>query len=309
MPVRSARLVPFAVVCFLALANTPAQAGTADAPEVVDAEGDADLPPLDIAAVWFESNETDLVIHIERGPESATPPAIVQCQEGACVGAGVALRVVFTVIRPDGTPAPALDGYESSYVLVRVGPEDPAVAAVLGYYTDSNPNAVQAANVTINGTSIDVAVPRSSEAIAIPAGATPGAYRITTPFGLSYLMACAPSAEVGCLNQGPLNDQVASAWDRAPDTGFGTDYVFAAPSPAEPTQADTATGGSTVTSTTTVTTMQTETRTMTVEHEVTVTSTPFPVHVEAKGAAGPGFVLALAILGGIAWIRPRPPRQ
>lgn len=300
MPVRSARFLPFALFCFVAMATGPAQAGTAEAPEVVDAEGDADLPALDIAAVWFEANDTDLVIHIERGPDSGTPPAIVQCQDGACVGAGVALRVVFAVLKPDGTPAPELEGYESSYVLVRVGPEDPAVAAALGYYSDSNPNPMQAANVTIDGTRIDVVVPRSSEAIAIPAGATPGAYRIATPFGLSYVMACAPSAEVGCLNQGPLNDQVASAWDRAPDTGFGTDYVFAAPPPAEPEEAVLPAAGSTVTSTTTVTTVQTETRTTTMEREVTVTSTPFPVHVEAKGApsVGPAF-LAVALGLGI----------
>src|SRR5688572_9899898 len=109
-------LLPTALALLAASLALPAQGRTPEAPGVADASGDAGLPPLDIAAVWFGANETSLVVHILRAEGSDTPPATVVCQEGTCVGRGAALRVVFTVLKPDGSAAPALDGYASSFV-------------------------------------------------------------------------------------------------------------------------------------------------------------------------------------------------
>jgi hypothetical protein len=306
MTARSVRLLPFALACLLTALAWPAQSGTADAPEVVDDPGDARLPPLDIAAAWFETNGTDLIVHVERGEGADTAPAIVRCQDGTCVGAGVSLRVVFTVLKPDGTNAPSLADYASSYVLVRLGPDDPDLAAAVGYYDSAGAGTiVSPANVTVDGGSIVVNVPRSSEALALPDGPTPGAYRITQPYALSYILTCDPAQ--GCGSRSYPDANLASAWDRAPDTDFGMDFVFPSPPPAPPVQAASAATTTAPVSTTTVTVVQTTTRTTTVTQEITVTSTPLPIHVEAKGAPSLGLVLvALALCGSLVLRRRLP---
>lgn len=290
MTARSVRLLPFAFACLLAALAGPAQAGTPDAPEVVDADDDARLAPLDIAAVWFDANDTHLVVHIERAATSDSPTPVV-CEAGHCAGTGIALRVVFTSLDPLGLPTPALESYASSYVLVRLGPDDANLTAVQGFYDGNGTGTLLGpVNATINGTSIAVAVPRAGAALALPEGPTPGPYRITQPYALSYLMECAPAD--GCRTQGaPPVEQLASAWDRAPDAEFGLDYVFA--SPAGPTEAPVLDQTTvTTTSTTTVTVVQKLTSTTTVTEESTVTHIPLPIHVEGKATPGLGMVLA-----------------
>ncbi|MEA3135720.1 MAG: hypothetical protein QOC71_1, partial [Thermoplasmata archaeon] len=282
------RLLPFALACLLTAFALPTQSGTAEAPEVVDAPGDAGLPPLDIAAAWFEATDTDIVVHIERAEGSGTPPPVVACQQGNCAGAGVSLRVVFKVLKPDGTPSPTLADYASSYVLVRMGPDDPTFVAALGFYDSAATGTLlDALNATIDGTSISVVVPRASEAIAMPTGPTPGAYRITEPYALSYAMGCVPSE--GCLSQGSPHEATAAGWDRAPDTDFGMDFVFPSPPPPPAPAAAKATGpAATVTSTTTVTVVQKEVKVMTVTETATFTHTPLPLVSDAKGTPGLG---------------------
>jgi hypothetical protein len=311
MPVRSAHILAFALLGFLALAFGPAQAGTPETPEVSDPAGDVQAAPLDLAAVWFEATDTELLVHIERAAGSDAPPPVVACQAGACAGAGVAVRAVFAVLKPDGTPAPTIEGYTASYVLVRLGVDDPAMAALAGHV---DPDGLFVSdgpvNATIEGASVTVVVPRAHPALALPEGPTPGEYRVSEPWAFSAPMACAPDggqgavgAPAGCpslKNQQPGVPPVSSSeWDRAPDAGVGTDYVFAAP-PSQGDTTDASSGAaSTVTSTTTVTKVETQTRTTTVDREVTVTSTPFPLHVEAKGAAGlglPALLLALTMV-------------
>lgn len=296
----TARHLVAALLLSLLLNAIPAHAGSTDAPEVVDAPGDAGLPPLDIAAAWFEATDTELVVHIERGPDSGSPPAIVQCANGACVGAGVSLRVVFTVLKPDGTPAPAIEGYNASYVLVRLGPEDPSLAAATGYRdAEGTFNVVAPANVSVNGTSIAVTVPRAAESIAIPNGTAPGAYRITAPHGISYLLTCAPdggqgSPVEGCLNRPAPRDELASGWDRAPDTGFGLDFVFPEPAVAEDGPAGNETEEAASATTVTLTQVQTETFTYAVTETVTQTVAPAVDSIE-KTSPGAGILVVLLL--------------
>jgi hypothetical protein len=280
----------------------PAQGGTADAPEVTDAPDDAGFAPLDIASAWFDANGTTLRVHLARGDGSDSPSPAVACQQGACVGAGVSLRVVYTVLRADGTPAPALTGYAASYVLVRLGPDDPAFAAVAGFYDSAGTATVkESVPVTIAGADIEVDVPLSSETVAMPDGLLWGS-RISAPYALSYAMACEPKD--GCLNAEAPAEQVASLWDRAPDSGTGADYWLPAP-------ADNGTGSATQTSTasaSTVTVVQTQTQTVTRTETrgvtETVTITPDAAATEAKASPAAGILVAAGIVA-LAAVRRR----
>src|SRR5688572_23865176 len=107
MTALSVRSLPFALACLLAAIPAPAQAGTAETPEVADPSGDVEVEGLDLTGVWFEATATQLLVHVERAADGV---ANVQCAESQCVGAGSAVRVLFTVLKPDGTPAPAPEG-------------------------------------------------------------------------------------------------------------------------------------------------------------------------------------------------------
>jgi hypothetical protein len=197
--------------------------------------------------------------------------------------------------------APALADYAASYVLVRIGPDDPVLLAAAGFYDDAGAaTLLGGVNATIEGTSITVAVPRSNEVLALPMGPTPGAYRLTQPYALSYVMTCDPQ---GCSNRPAPAEQVASAWDRAPDADYGLDYVFPSPPPAPPVQAPSPAATTAPASTTTVTVRETTTRTTTVTQEITVTSTPLPIHVEAKGTPAAGLVFVALALGAGLLVR------
>lgn len=296
LPVRLlSRLLPALAALLVALLAFPAQGGTAAAPEVTDPAGDAKLPPLDIAAAWFDANETHLTVHIQRGDGADTAPAAVKCAQGACAGAGVSLRVVFTVLRADGTPAPTLDGYASSYVLVRLGPDDPAVApsAATGYYDGDGTAALQESlNATVDGVEVAVSVPLSSVVVNLADG--PAGARITGPYALSYAMPCAP--DEGCVNQGAPAEQLASFWDRAPDTGTGADYWLPAPAAADSSGGAVDAAASSTTVTVVETQTQTVTRTETQEQTETVTFTPAAAETHAKASPAAGILVAAGIV-------------
>lgn len=289
----------------VALLAVPAQGGTSDAPEVTDASGDAKLPQLDLAAAWFEANETTLRLHVLRGPDSGAPPPATTCQQGSCVGASAAVRIVFSVLHADGSPAPALTDYAASYVLVRLGLDDPTVAAVSGFY-DSKGNAADKAAVTavVDGAAITVDLPLSSEVVGLPDGLESGA-RVATPYAASYLLACAP--EEGCGTLSPPAEPAASLWDRAPDSGTGADFWL--PEPAVPESSSTSeTQTSTVASASTVTVVQTQTqtvtRTETLERTSTVIFTPAAAETHEKASPAAGILVAAAIVG-LALLRRR----
>jgi hypothetical protein len=289
----------------IVLLALPAQGGTADAPEVTDASGDAGLPQLDLAAAWFEANGTTLRVHVLRGPDSGTPPPAAKCQDGACAGTGVAVRVAFAVLRADGTPAPSLTDYAASYVLVRLGVDDPAIAAVAGYY-DSQGTATDEGAVTAaaDGAAITVDLPLASDVVGLPGGLEDGA-RVSTPYAASYAMACAPQA--GCGNLSPP-EQAASLADRAPDSGTGADFWL--PAPAAPNAGGNVseTQTSTPASATTVTVVQNQTRTVTrtetQERTATVTIAPNAAATEAKTSPAAGILVAAALVG-LAAVRRR----
>jgi hypothetical protein len=270
----------------------PAQGGSPDAPEVPDGSGDAGLPPLDIASAWFEADGTRLTVHIERAEGSDTVPPAVACQAGQCAGASVSLRVVYEVLGADGKPVPTLDGYAASYVLVRLGASDPNFTAVAGYYDGAgNPTVVEPVTVTVDGPSIDVVVPLASETIGMRDGPLAGS-RLGAPYALSYVMTCAP--EEGCLSHGAPDPQVASLWDRAPDSGTGADYWLPSQDegPAPPPAAS---------SSTTVTVVETQTatvtRTETFERTATVTVTPNAEMSKSKASPTAGLLVAFAVVG------------
>lgn len=245
--------LPLALVTLAVLSLPHAvQAGSADAPEVTDAPDDAKDPSLDIADVWFDANATDLSVHIERGSSSTTVPVAGKCAMESCASAGVSLRVVFIVLKADGTPAPTLDKYAASYVLVRLGPDDPTLTAAAGYYDTAGTGTLEGSlNASVDGTSITVDVPRTHATLALP-DPTAG-FTIASPYALSYVLTCDPAR--GCQSQpapaspaGPADGawgNVSGTWDRAPDQGNGTNYTQAgtAPLPTLSSNATTPAGG------------------------------------------------------------------
>ncbi|MHB1260166.1 MAG: hypothetical protein ACYC2H_00475 [Thermoplasmatota archaeon] len=317
MTAPSARLLPFAIACLLAALASMAQAGTPDAPEVSDPSGDVNLQGLDVTGVWFEANASTLLVHIVRAGDTLTP---VQCANGQCLGAGAAVRVVFNVLRPDGRPAPTPEGgYNGTYVLVRLGPEDANLSSAVGHYDLENvPQPTGPANLTRDGALLTLAIPLDHPDLAIPTGATPGAYRLNGTYALSYALVClpdpgqqppapAPTLPFACrMHQQPSPDPGAQTvwkayWDRAPDAGAGQDFVFPSPPP------DPSAPAATVTNTVTVTQTQTKTRTTTDTLTETFTSTPFPLHVEAQGVPAGGLALAATALGVGLLVRRRMP--
>jgi hypothetical protein len=300
MTARSLRLLPLSLACLVTAFAWPAHAGTPEQPEIVDADDDASVPPLDIAAVWFDANDTHLTIHIVRAEGGDSPPPLVLCQAGQCLGAGVALRVVFQSLAPNGSFAPHIEGYNASYVLLRVGPNDANLTTAYGYMDDeADFHSLGQANVTAADAGFNLTLPLDAVALAIPTGPTPGAYRIAGPYALSYALTCTPSAGQGSDLEGCLmRSPPGSTWDRAPDADVGLDFVF--PSPPLPPPEDTR-PKVTVTTTTTVTQVRDRYLTFTVTETATFTHTPFPLHVEAKGTpalglAGLGLVFAVAML-------------
>jgi hypothetical protein len=288
-----------ALVVALAL---PAQGGTAASPEVTDPAGDAKLLPLDIAAAWFDADDAHLNVHIQRGDGADTAPTAVRCSQGACVGAGVSLRVVFTVLRADGAPAPTLDGYASSYVLVRIGPDDPALSAATGYYDgDGTPTLEETLNATVDGTQITVSVPLSSVVVGLANGLEAGA-RVGSPYALSYILTCDP--EQGCGSLSPPVEQLAPFWDRAPDSGTGADYWLPAPAPSGSGSGTTEAPASATTVTVVETQTQTVTRTETQEQTETVTFTPAAVETHVKASPAAGILVAAGIVA-LAAVRRR----
>lgn len=281
--------LPTALALLAASLALPAQGGTPEAPEVADASGDAGFAPLDIAAAWFDANATTLRVHLLRAEGSDTPPATVVCQEGTCAGRGVALRVAFTVLKPDGTAAPALKDYASSFVEVRLGPDD----AIAGHFDGEGAATVLGpVNVTIDGAAIEVAVPLAHGIVGMPGGLASG-YRVSAPYAQSYAMACAP--EEGCADISAPVEPVGSLWDRAPDSGTGADYWL--PAPVEPDSAETQTA-TTAPSATTVTVVETSTVTRTETQAVTetVTFTPAGDGTGSKASPAAGILVAFGVV-------------
>lgn len=304
MTAQALRFLPLATL-LLAVLSAPTQAGTPDAPEVTDPSGDVGIEGIDVTGVWFEANATTLLVHVVRAGDTPTP---VQCAQGQCLGAGAAVRVVFNVLRPDGSPAPTPEGgYNGTYVLVRLGPEDGNLSSAVGHYDSDNvAQPTGPAKLTREGALLTVAVPLDHPDLALPLGPAPGAYRLNGTYALSYALAClpdpgqqppapVPNAFACRMYNQPAPDATALTvwqpyWDRAPDTGAGLDFVFPSP-PPEPAPAAAAS-----TATMTVTQTQTKTRTTTDTVTETVTSTPLPLHVEAQSVPAAGLGLAAAAL-------------
>lgn len=258
----------------LTLLVPAAQAGSADEPEILDAADDAGRPELDVQKVWVDGDDPDQVVfHLVTGAAlPALPRETDACADPGCAFAALSFRIEFRVLAPDGTPAPQTAGYNRSYIVYRHGPADESLRSAIGVFDDEGVLTLNGTvAVTVAENEIVFAVSRDNPALAIPHGAEPGAYRINQTYAYSSPQICFPAQEVpqvGTVTCAPLlkpapdaPPTTAAQWDRAPDAGFGTDFVFPAPppkaAPAKPSlQATTSTQGPTtvtVTSTTTTT--------------------------------------------------------
>jgi hypothetical protein len=297
--------LPLLALALLAL--TPAaHAGTATAPEITDPKGDAEADALDLVAVWVDAGPTDLILHAQVASWPSPPAGTIQCSDGQCVGPGVALRVRFTVLDPSGAPTASAADYNGSYALVRWGSQDPSATSLVGTYdTAGTPHPDGAANVTVAGSTVAVTIARSDPAVNLPDGDAPGAYRVTGLWAYSAPAACVPDAgqgdqgaPAGCANLLHQPDK-APEWDRAPDSGVGSDFVFPESDvvlvPADANATDAPASTPTATETQTVTHTQTATATAT----ETVTRAPAPTPSKASPGAGPAAILAVLAAAGI----------
>lgn len=237
------------LVLLLLLAVPLAHAGTYQDPEVTDPKGDAGgVDALDLLRVWVDEGDAhNLTFHIALA--GAPPTGASHCGQG-CVYAALAYNLYFRVLDPSGAPAPQWTDYASSYVAFRVGPSDAQVATSLGFVDTHGTLSLDASTATgtAKGTNLTVSIPRSSSYVAIPDGATPGAYVVDHLYATSDPELCVPAQNVptqGSVSCAPLDRPqqtsgtppvgTSHAWDRAPDSGYGLAYTF--PVPASPVNA------------------------------------------------------------------------
>lgn len=277
--------LPLGLLVLVALA-LPGQAGTPAHPEVWDTPDDSFGAP-DITALWYEVNATSISVHV-----AVTVPRDngTLCAEEACGGITPLVRVALRVLAPNGTAAPTLPDYGFLRLEYRWGPEGGAGTA---WHVNATgvPQWVGTVPVQVASTSVSFAVHRTHPLVAIPLLPEPGAYRLNASHATSLVERCHPAtaaSPAGCTSIArPAGDAV---WDRAPDTGFGNEYVFPAPLP---TMTETRTATQSVTSTVTATATRT-TEAITI---LTETATPFPSSLSRHGLPGPGILVLVALVG------------
>ncbi|MCA1811177.1 MAG: hypothetical protein LC623_04090 [Halobacteriales archaeon] len=231
------------LAAFVLLALAPlATAGSPESPEIQDKAHDADAgDALDIAAVWVDGGDPlNVTFHILVPELPALQAATGQCADPGCAALTLSFKLEFAVLAPDGTPAPALDGYDRTYAVYRHG-APAALQAAIGYRDGDGGLTItgQASASVVEGHEVVLKVARNSTAVNLPAGATPGAYRLNRTLAYSAPELCAPPpTAAACIAMGkPAQSggtppvEASTQWDTAPDAGFGSDYVFAAPPP------------------------------------------------------------------------------
>ena len=224
-------------------------AGTADGPEIVDADGDGGHDVLDIQSAWIDVTDTqNLTFHVVLGANlTAAPKPTSACLDDpvGCSWASLTYRIVFRVLDADGKPLPTLAGYNRTYVAYRHGPEGD-LAAPIGFFDDADTLAYTGtANVTVAGPQITVRVPRNDTAVNMPVGATPGTV-IDQLYVYDSPQTCTPApSPVPCSVPKPAVTaepgvnavHAVDEWDRAPDAGFANATRFPSPPPPAPAPA------------------------------------------------------------------------
>ncbi|MEK6974771.1 MAG: hypothetical protein AABY18_00350 [Candidatus Thermoplasmatota archaeon] len=296
---RRTLVVPLLALCLLA-ASPVADAGTAQRPEVADDPDDSGVPALDLRAMWFEVDDRNVTLRLRADdlPEAATDTS--PCPDPGCVGLTLVFRGQFRSLTPNGTPAPALPGYQATILEYRWGWGDDDGVATAGWITaDGVATVTGPIPVAVTTDGLSLTVPRNHTTLNVPDGPEPGRYRLNDTQATSVVLRCSPA-----LAESPASCQPISrpgggpVWDRAPDAGAGLDFVFPAP-PSDDwvTVTETATATQTVTSTVTATQrLVSETVSVLVE-----TATPFPASLRPKGLPGPGLgALALLVVAVVA---------
>jgi MYXO-CTERM domain-containing protein len=231
------------LAAFVLLALAPlATAGSPESPEIQDKAHDADAgDALDIAAVWVDGGDPlNVTFHILVPKLPALEAATGKCADPGCAALTLSFKLEFAVLAPDGIPAPALEHYNRTYAVYRHGAPAGLQAAV-GYLDDEGGLTITgpaSAGVAAGG-EVVLKVARNSTAVNLPAGATPGAYRLNRTLAYSAPELCAPPpTAAACIalskpaqTTGTPPVEASTEWDTAPDAGFGSDYVFAAPPP------------------------------------------------------------------------------
>lgn len=216
-----------------------AHAGSPEAPDLVDAEGDGGLDQLDLRSLWIDTADgQNLTFHLTLGEAlPAVPQNTSGCADPGCAFASLTYRIIFRVLGPDGAPLPTVADYNRSYVAYRHGPGD-GLASPVGFFDGKDALTLTgSAAVALDGANLTLRIPRSDPAVNMPSGPTPGTvvaglYAYDSPQGCSPA-ACAPLVKPA-LNTTPGVDSatVVNDWDRAPDVGFAAATAFPAPPPA-----------------------------------------------------------------------------
>lgn len=285
----------------LTLALPACEAGTAQQPEVADDEDDAGAPALDLQAMWFEVDDRNVTLHLRVDDLPATMADTAPCADPGCAGLTLAFQGRFRSLAPDGAVAPALPGYAATTLEFRWGWGDADGVGTIGWVDGAGASSL-AGPVAVQATSDGVAltVPRNHTAINVPQGPEPGRYRLNGTQATSSVLRCAPAAgdvPASCTAvERPGTSTVA--WDRAPDTGLGLDFIFRAPASADWI---TVTRTATVTETATATVTATRSEVSETLSFITETSTPFPKSLTRQGLPGPGLgVVGLLVVGVVA---------
>lgn len=243
------RLLPLA--CLLLLLAPAASAGTGADPEVADGASDADAAgALDITGAYVDASDPyNVTFHILVPKLVAAPADAGTCAAGTdCASLAFSFYLEFAVVSPDGvTPDPP--GYAGTAVVFRNGAPAGIRAAIGHRDTNGTLHLARAIQGSAGIGEVILSAPRADSALRIPAGAQPGAYRLTGLVASSAPELCGPPLQEETAATGVTVDACTalpppgqaqnvpnapqqSRWDVAPDLGAGRDFVFPAPPPA-----------------------------------------------------------------------------
>jgi MYXO-CTERM domain-containing protein len=203
------------------------------------------------------SESSNLTLHATLAAAPPQPPEQGRtdyCPTAAgCVFTSLSYRFSFRIVDADGNPTPRFPDYNTTFVAYRAGPKTATVAAPIGY-ADASGTLVLAgtsAHVTVSGTELILRMPRNSDFVNLPAGPTPGGFRVEALRASTAPEFCFPQVVVpsmGTYTCLPIDRPQPGAsaptaashdWDNAPNRGFGRAFTF--PEPSEPPAAQTTT--------------------------------------------------------------------